>query len=407
MLLKNRIIPLGLSEMDAEDIGKDGNMNTHFYFRNKEASPSSTRHRRIGVVLLVLAAALLTVLLTAWVMFGTQLQAALTVQKLDDGLWSMEYRGDYGFDDFLAQGGASSDAEMGNYLAAYLSHGFWKPDTSTAGGKYGCSTLAVKSPDGAPLFGRNFDWQDCDTMLIHTVPQNGYASVSNCCLDFLGFGENWKPDGSIGEKFVSLAAVYVPLDGMNEKGLCVADLMVSHGQAVDQDTEKPDLTTTSAIRLLLDKAATVEEALELLSQYDMHFSIGAAHHLSISDAAGRSVAVEWVNGEMVVTDTPVVTNFYLHQDDGTSGSGQSYVRFDTLTALRQTSDGVMTPEQVRAALAAAAQSNFPGENGGELTCWSWVYDQQEKTALFYDTEDWEHPYTLSLRSTDWLSHTLS
>lgn len=350
---------------------------------------------------------MLTVLLTAWVMFGTQLQAALTVQKLDDGLWSMEYRGDYGFDDFLAQGGASSDAEMGNYLAAYLSHGFWKPDTSTAGGKYGCSTLAVKSPDGAPLFGRNFDWQDCDTMLIHTVPQNGYASVSTCCLDFLGFGENWKPDGSIGEKFVSLAAVYVPLDGMNEKGLCVADLMVSHGQAVDQDTEKPDLTTTSAIRLLLDKAATVEEALELLSQYDMHFSIGAAHHLSISDAAGRSVAVEWVNGEMVVTDTPVVTNFYLHQDDGTSGSGQSYVRFDTLTALRQTSDGVMTPEQVRAALAAAAQSNFPGENGGELTCWSWVYDQQEKTALFYDTEDWEHPYTLSLRSTDWLSHTLS
>lgn len=377
-------------------------MNTHIYSRNREAFPSSARHRRIGVVLLVLAAALLTVLLTAWAMFGTQLQAALTVQKLDDGLWSMEYRGDYGFDAFLAQGGASSDAEMGSYLAAYLSHGFGKPDTSTTGGKYGCSTLAVKSPDGSPLFGRNFDWQDCDTMLIHTVPKNGYASVSTCCLDFLGFGENWKPDGNIGDQFMALAAVYVPLDGMNEKGLCVADLMVSHGQAVDQDTEKPDLTTTSAIRLLLDKAATVEEALELLSQYDMHFSIGAAQHLSISDATGRSVAVEWVNGEMVVTDTPVVTNFYLYQDDGTSGSGQSYVRFNTLSELRQTADGVMTPNQVRSALAAAAQSNFPGENGGELTCWSWVYDQQEKTALFYDTEDWEHPFTLSLNGAEWL-----
>ena len=201
---------------------------------------------------------------------------------------------------------------------------------------------------------------------------------------------------------MALAAVYVPLDGMNEKGLCVADLMVSHGQAEDQDTQKPDLTTTSAIRLLLDKAATVDEALELLSQYDMHFSIGAAQHLSVSDATGRSVAVEWVDGEMVVTDTPVVTNYYLYQDDGTSGSGQSYVRFNTLSELRQTADGVMTSIEVRDALAAVAQSNFPGENGGELTCWSWVYDQQEKTALFYDTEDWEHPYTLSLRSSDWI-----
>lgn len=377
-------------------------MDTHFFFRNKEASPPPARHRRTGIVLLVLAAALLTVLLTAWAMFGTQLQAAMTIQKLDDGLWSMEYRGDYGFDDFLAQGGASSDAEMGDYLAAYISHGFWKPDTSAAGGKYACSTLAVKSPDGAPLFGRNFDWQDCDTMLIHTVPKDGYASVSTCCLDFLGFGEDWKPDGSLGDRFMALAAVYVPLDGMNEKGLCVADLMVSHGQAVDQDTQKSDLTTTSAIRLLLDKAATVDEALELLSQYDMHFSIGAAQHLSVSDATGRSVAVEWKNGEMVVTDTPVVTNFYLHQDDGTSGSGQSYIRFDTLSELRQTADGVMTSAEVRDALAAAAQSNFPGENGGELTCWSLVCDQRELSVRFYAAEDWEHPYMMVLGQKDWL-----
>ena len=53
-------------------------MNTHFCFRNKEASPSSARHCRTRVVLLVLAAALLAILLTAWVLFGTQLKAALT-----------------------------------------------------------------------------------------------------------------------------------------------------------------------------------------------------------------------------------------------------------------------------------------------------------------------------------------
>ena len=215
-------------------------------------------------------------------------------------------------------------------------------------------------------------------------------------------GEGWKPDGSLGDRFMALAAVYVPLDGMNEKGLCVADLIVSHGKVVDQDTEKPDLTTTSGLRLLLDKAADVDEALNLLKNYDMHFSIGTAHHFSISDATGRSVVVEWIDGNMVVVDTPVVTNYYLYNDDGTSGSPQSYIRFDILSKLRQDKGGVMTSDEVRDALSSVAQSKFPGENGGENTCWSIVYDQQNATAFFYNTEDWEHPYTLGLCEPDWI-----
>ena len=54
-----------------------------------------------------------------------------------------------------------------------------------------------------------------------------------------------------------------------------------------------------------------------------------------------------------------------------------------------------------AALAAVAQSNFLGENGGEKTCWSCVYNQRELTATFYDTEDWANPYALSLGEKDW------
>ena len=360
------------------------------------------QYRGMKNIFLVVAIVLIAVLTVAWIMFGNQLQAARTIRKLDDGLWSMEYKGDYGFDKFLEKGGAKSDSEMGAYIASFLSRGLWKQDSSTAGGQYGCSTLAVHSPDGAALFGHNFDWEECNIMLVHTIPKDGYESVATCNLDFLGFGADWKPDGSTGDKFMALASVYAILDGMNEKGLCVADLMVSHEMGLDQNTEKPDITITSGLRLLLDKAANVEEALELLSQYDMHFSLGRAQHFSLSDTTGRSVAVEWINGEMVVTDTPVVTNFYLYQDDGTSGSGQSYIRFDTLSELRQTAGGVMTSAEVRDALAAAAQSNFPGENGGELTCWSLVCDQRELSVRFYTAEHWEHPYTLVLGQKDWL-----
>ena len=129
-------------------------------------SYSSARLGKGRIALLIVAAVLIAALAGAWAMFGTQLTAAMTIEKLDDNLWSMEYKGDYGFDGFLEQGGAKSDAEMGDYIASFLSHGFWKPDTSTAGGNYGCSTIAVTSSDGAPLFGRNFDWEECDKMLV-------------------------------------------------------------------------------------------------------------------------------------------------------------------------------------------------------------------------------------------------
>ena len=52
--------------------------------------------------------------------------------------------------------------------------------------------------------------------------------------------------------------------------------------------EKVDITTTTAIRLMLDKAADVEEALALLEQYDMHSSAGSCYHFQISDARGKS-----------------------------------------------------------------------------------------------------------------------
>ena len=65
-----------------------------------------------------------------------------------------------------------------------------------------------------------------------------------------------------GNAFVSL---YAPLDGMNEKGLAVSVNMIQDSPGISQDSGKPALTTTTAVRLLFDRAADVEEALELLS----------------------------------------------------------------------------------------------------------------------------------------------
>ena len=343
----------------------------------------------------VIAALLVVLVAVGWWLFGTLITAANSIEKLEDGLYSMEYSGDYGFDDFLAQGGAASDGQVANYLVSFLSRGFYKVESDVQTGDFGCSTICTQDEDGTIFFGRNYDWAECRTIIVHTKPQNGYESISTCCLDFLGFSEDYSPDGSMMERMQTLAAIYVPLDGMNEEGLAVADLMAGDKEATHQNTGKPDLTTTTAIRLLLDKAANVDEAIALLRQYDMNSSIGSAHHLSLADASGKSVVVEYVDDEMLVTETKVVTNHYL-SNCGKQGVGseQSHLRFDTLSAH----SGPAGETEVRDLLKSVAQMNYPQTEGSyEKTMWSIVYCPEGRCADFYFAENYEHSYGLLLR----------
>ena len=354
----------------------------------------SKKRKALVIVISALLVCLLVFFAGAWSLFGELITAGNTIREQEPGLYSMEYVGDYGFDEFLVRGGAASDAAVADYLTEFLSRGFYKAESNVSPGEYGCSTICTEDENGDVLFGRNYDWEECTAILIHTKPENGYESISTSCLDFLGFGEEYVPDGSMGERMLTLAAVYVPLDGMNEKGLMVADLMAGDKEETHQNTEKADLTTTTAIRLLLDKAADVDEAIELLKQYDMNSSIGAAHHFSIADAGGKSVVVEYINGEMVVTETKVVTNHYLAKGDKYGiGSEQSHERFDTLSQY----SGSTNQEGVKEMLSSVAQFRFPQSQGSyERTMWSVVYTPSALMAEFYFRENYEKSYFLTL-----------
>ena len=341
-----------------------------------------------------IAVLLLLVAVGAWGMFGTFMKAANSIEKMENGLYFMEFAGDYGFDGFLADGGAASDSEVAGYLSAFLSHGFYKIDSEVQTGDFGCSTIYTQDGHGIYFFGRNYDWAECQAMIIHTRPKNGYESVSTCCLDFLGFGENYIPDGSMMDRMQGIAAIYVPLDGMNSEGLVVADLTAGDTEETHQQTGKTNLTTTTAIRLLLDKAANVDEAVALLKQYDMNSSIGISHHLSIADAHGKSVVVEYADGEMMVTETKIVTNHYLADCKKQGiGSEQSHQRYDTLAAYT----GPAGELEVRDLLESVSQKNYPQTDGNyEKTMWSIVYCPEECSADFYFKENYGHSYILTL-----------
>ena len=102
-------------------------------------------------------------------------------------------------------------------------------------------------------------------MIVQSQPENGYNSISTVNTDFISMsGMNLS---SLPDQIQALAGLYAPLDGLNEMGLAVSVNMIEDNATIEQNTEKPDITTTTAIRLLLDKAANVEEAIELLQSY--------------------------------------------------------------------------------------------------------------------------------------------
>ncbi len=340
------------------------------------------------VVSIILAIIIgLTVVLGA--IFGDKLKAANSVEKLSDGLYYMEYEGNYGFDEFLSNGGAENQGDVVGHIVNFLSGGFVELEGEEVSFDFGCSTLTTQKTGGSYVMGRNFDYtgENPRAMVIHTKPENGYESYSTTWLDFLGFGSDFVPE-SMSDRYKSLASVYVPLDGINEKGLCVADLINGDDELTSQSTDKVDVTTTTAIRLLLDKAASVDEAIELLKQYDMHSDIGRSHHLSISDSSGKSVVVEYINGEMIVTETPVVTNHYLSQGEKFGiGDEESHRRFDEL--MKKSKDTLTTDD-----MADCMESvSYSG-----ITQWSVVYDIENLELQFYFQRQFDNPLTFTVEN---------
>lgn len=311
------------------------------------------------------------------------------VVKLADGLSAVKYEGKYGFDEFLSQGGASSDAEVISYLTSNVISEMGR--LSFGKMTFGCSTISVKDEKGNALFGRNFDWDACNAMIVHNIPENGYTSISTVNTDFLNM--NGIEFSALPDSVQAVICLYAPLDGMNEKGLAVSVNMLWDSETVSQNTQKPDITTTTAIRLLLDKAATVDEAVSLLGQYDMHASLGYMIHFAVADRGGKSVAVEYINNKMIVTETPVVTNSYFAEGEKHGkGSKQSQARYDILTktlAEKKT----LNMDGVRDALSSVSRKNFDEYKSTE---WSAVFNQSTGEVHYYHRENYSEKFTFYL-----------
>lgn len=302
--------------------------------------------------------------------------------ELEEGFSSTQFNGDDGFEEFLSQGGASSDKDVVKFLSTKIS-----ADMSVFDGFFGCSTILGENKSDEWIFGRNFDWYKCNALVIVSKPENAYSSISTVNTDFI------KMAGNFPDEYLTIAGLYSPLDGMNEKGLAVSVNMIEDSVSINQDTEKPDITTTTAVRLLLNKAANVDEAIELLGQYDMHSSMDMMIHFALADSNGKSVAVEYIDNKLVVTDTPILKNFYVSEGDKYGiGSSNSHERFEILEKLIA-ENNTMEESDVRDALDSVSKHNFKVP---ETTEWSVVYNLSNGTAEYYHRENFEKKYDFTL-----------
>lgn len=331
----------------------------------------------------------------ARIQFGPLVQGAMSCEKLDEGMYYMEYRGDDGFKELMDGGGCSDAHVLANYAMNFLSKGFLKSDSIDLPVKpVGCSTLTVKTPEGGVMMARNFDYRYGTALIMHTIPDEGYESISTFSTDFFGFGEDYKPE-DFKKQYKALTGMFLALDGLNEKGFAIAILDAGDKVVTRQNTSKPDLTTTTAAQFLLNHAANVSEALSILKGVDMNSDPGAAYHFSMADATGRSVAVEYVNNKMMVTETPFLTNHYLCKEKFRVGLKEGDHRHEKLMEQYTAAGGVMNAKQLTNTIASVTQLPKNGAIVGG-TLWTMVMDLSHPSVTYYNRRHFDKPFHFEL-----------
>lgn len=95
-----------------------------------------------------------------------KIEVTSRIQKIKKNLSVVEYSGDYAFDEFLKNGGASGDREVLSFITRrLLASGNRSREVdglAFSESAFGCSTFTIKDAKNENHFltGRNFDWQN-------------------------------------------------------------------------------------------------------------------------------------------------------------------------------------------------------------------------------------------------------
>lgn len=253
------------------------------------------------------------------------------------------------FPEILEEVSGFADACQGTYkdaLAFVLGYGVF------GGLTLGCSAFA--SANGSDVvFGRNYDYYyalEQQSRAYLTCPEDGLWNVSQSDI-FAG------REG-----------------GVNEKGLAVAI------SAVEEMAIRPGMNFTLAVRYVLDKCGTVDEAVEVMSE--MQHS--TANSFLLADRNANLAVVE-AAPDRVRTRRPsegerfiVCTNHYIHpemleMENREKRCWDSEVRYNAIYSVLKSRQGCIGVTEAQAILSDhSGYVCFHDEENGLGTLWSVV-----------------------------------
>lgn len=270
-----------------------------------------------------------------------------------------------------------------------------------------CTRCLRSFADGTVVVARSMDWVEDPGSEVWCFPR-GMKRTGNAGPRSLEWTSR---HGSVGVSFYGVATV----DGMNEKGLVANILYLAESDYGPSVAGRPDLSIAGWAQYVLDRHATVAEAVADLEQEP--FTVVApvlpngepgVGHLAISDPSGDSAILEYVGGVLrihhgrqydVMTNSPpfdeqlaLVAYWREIGGDvmlpGTIRASDRFVRASYYTGA--------IPADLAGARAIAAMVSVirnasaplgittPGKPNVASTIWRTVHDQKARV-LYYDS----------------------
>ena len=345
---------------------------------------------------------------------------SLTDLEGDKGrIYEMTYNVDYKLEDAL-----DFEIDCTNRLKLFVAQHLMDAIPSTSEGinlsfDAGCSVYACPDKSGENFMGRNFDFNHLDpntkerimipVIAVHTAPVGGKKSVSFVDGQFLDYKSGFYTDGK-SDLSMLMALPYVLLDGINEDGFAVSVLKLDGLYTHQQEAGKKSIFTTIAMRMLLDKAGSVKEAVELLKKYNMRMDkVAASYHFFMADAKGDYAIVEYTNADtsknpdkmeiLSGNDTlRCVTNFYVSPTMATTPHGihqsdHGKKRYEILRETLLKNNYKMKSSQGMELLKQVSQGPENPELSTGFTQWSEVYNLNKKKVTMSILREFDKKFT--------------
>lgn len=381
----------------------------------------------LGIIFAIVALVLIACIAFACV-FNKEISTVSSVKTITGSdsegnkpVVSFEYNNNYYFDDFLAQGGVNSNEELINFAVNKLTRGLVNLNIEPGSLKMGCTTFSARTSAGDKLFARNYDFAQAGIAVVKTAPEGDHKSIGVVDMSKIMI----KPEGndlSLSQKAFLLLSPYACMDGINDAGLSCSILMSRQGKdpsieestSVGTDTQTPniDLTATTFIRILLDKASTVEEAVAIAENIDMHEFAFSSFHYAVADAKGNSAIIEWVGQDsahdkdganrhlsvvynqpgknyLVASNCISTPNYY---GNATNIYGQD--RIATVEKQLSPTNGILSNTDQALSILQSVGRRYHKEFGGsedEVTLYSCIYDLTNHKLILVDNEKFNDP----------------